>query len=54
MEDAAHQLGRSMDTVSKYLGMYVEAHRITEISAWVPPAMENESTKPSDSLALSV
>ena len=40
MEDAAHQLGRSMDTVSKYLGMYVEAHRITDISPWVPPAME--------------
>ncbi len=40
MEDAAHQLGRSMDTVSKYLGMYVEAHRITDISPWVPLAME--------------
>ncbi len=40
MEDAAHQLGRSLDTVSKYLGMYIEAHRITEISVWVPPTME--------------
>ncbi len=40
MEDVAHQLGRSLDTVSKYLGMYVEAHRITDIAAWIPPAMQ--------------
>lgn len=41
MEDVAHQLGRSVDTVSKYLAMYLEAHRITDISPWVPPAMEH-------------
>ena len=40
MEDVAHQLGRSLDTVSKYLGMYVETHRITDIGAWIPPSME--------------
>jgi ATP-dependent DNA helicase RecQ len=39
MEDAAQQLDRSLDTISKYLNSYVEAHRITDISAWVPPAM---------------
>ena len=40
MEDAAHQLGRSLDTVSKYLGTYLEAHRITDISPWVPAEMK--------------
>jgi ATP-dependent DNA helicase RecQ len=40
MEDAAHQLGRSLDTVSKYLAMYLEAHRITDVHVWIPPAMQ--------------
>lgn len=37
MEDIAHQLDRTIDTVSKYLAQYLRAHRRTDINAWVPP-----------------
>ena len=40
MEDVAHQLDRSLDTVSKYLGMYIETHRLTEIGTWIMPAIQ--------------
>lgn len=40
MEDAAMQLGRSLDTVSKYLGMYLETHRIDEIGTWIPEPIQ--------------
>jgi ATP-dependent DNA helicase RecQ len=40
MEDAALQLDRSMDTVSRYLAEYIETHRRTDIDCWVPRAMQ--------------
>lgn len=40
MEDAAQQLGRSLDTVSRYLSTYMEAHRITDVDAWIPSALQ--------------
>jgi ATP-dependent DNA helicase RecQ len=42
MEDVANQLDRSMDTVSKYLGEYIKAHRITDIDPWVPPKLQKQ------------
>jgi len=40
MEDAALQLDRSLDTVSRYLAEYLETRRETDIDCWVPPAMQ--------------
>ena len=40
MEDVAHQLDRSLDTVSKYLGSYMETHRLTEIGTWIVPSVQ--------------
>ncbi len=41
MEDVAHQLDRSLDTVSKYLGSYMETHRLTEIGTWIVPSVQD-------------
>jgi ATP-dependent DNA helicase RecQ len=35
LEDAAVQLDKSVDTVSRHLSDYLRAHRLTEIGAWV-------------------
>ncbi len=40
MEEVVQQLDRTLDTVGRHLNSYVEAHRITEIDAWIPPAMQ--------------
>jgi ATP-dependent DNA helicase RecQ len=40
IDDAALQLGRSADTVGRYLNNWIEAHRITDIDTWVPPALQ--------------
>jgi ATP-dependent DNA helicase RecQ len=41
MEDVALQLGRSLDTVSRYLNTWIEAHRVTDIDIWIPPALQD-------------
>lgn len=40
IEDVANQLDRTVDTVSKYLGEYIKAHRITDIDPWIPPKLQ--------------
>lgn len=40
IEDIANQLDRTVDTVSKYLGDYLKAHRITDIDPWIPPKLQ--------------
>lgn len=40
IEDVANQLDRSVDTVGKYLGDYLRAHRIIDIDAWIPPEVQ--------------
>ena len=40
IEEVANQLDRTVDTVSKYLGEYIKAYRITDIDPWIPPLLQ--------------